>query len=158
MLLIWIDRFGRFWPLLAAVAAAFMLAVAHAFETFGGYPPCELCLQQRDIYWVDRMLAGALLFIAALVRPSGCCARICLAAGHPVHDWRKPQWPPITPAWSGSGGRGRPACTGAGVHALSVADMSGLLLRQDRSTSSGAMWRRGAFSASRWRAGTPWRP
>ena len=123
MLLIWIDRFGRFWPLLAAAAAAFMLAVAHAFETFGGYPPCELCLQQRDIYWVI-VWAGALLFIAALVRPS-LLRPICLllgalflaesavAAYHAGVEWK--WWP------------GPSSCTGAGVHALSVADMSGLL-------------------------------
>ena len=41
-----------YWPLAAALAAAAMLAVAHAFETFGHLAPCELCLKQRDVYWL----------------------------------------------------------------------------------------------------------
>jgi disulfide bond formation protein DsbB len=123
MLLIWIDRFGRYWPLLAAVAAAFMLAVAHGFETFGGYPPCELCLKQREVYWLI-LWAGALLFLAVLSRPyllRPVCwllaalflAECALAAYHAGVEWK--WWP------------GPMSCTGAGVHALTAADMSGLL-------------------------------
>ena len=41
----------RHWPALALVTSAAMLAIAHAFETFGHLPPCELCLYQRDVYW-----------------------------------------------------------------------------------------------------------
>lgn len=119
----WIDRFGGYWPLLAAVAAAFMLAVAHAFETFGGYPPCELCLKQREVYWLIAW-AGALLFVAVLIRPyllRPVCillaalflAECALAAYHAGVEWK--WWP------------GPTSCTGAGVHALSVSDMSGLL-------------------------------
>lgn len=40
------------WPLVAALASAAMLAAAHAFEKFGGLPPCTLCLRQREVYWV----------------------------------------------------------------------------------------------------------
>ncbi len=40
------------WPLAAAAVSAAMLAIAHAFETFGHLPPCELCLKQRTVYWV----------------------------------------------------------------------------------------------------------
>jgi disulfide bond formation protein DsbB len=40
------------WPLFAALASAVMLAAAHAFERFGGLPPCTLCLRQREVYWV----------------------------------------------------------------------------------------------------------
>ena len=40
------------WPLLAAIASALMLAVAHGFQTFGHLAPCELCLKQREVYWV----------------------------------------------------------------------------------------------------------
>ena len=40
------------WALAAACASAAMLAVAHAFETFGGMAPCHLCLYQRDVYWI----------------------------------------------------------------------------------------------------------
>lgn len=41
----------KLWPLAAACAAAAMLAVAHAFEHFGGLSPCTLCYYQRDVYW-----------------------------------------------------------------------------------------------------------
>jgi disulfide bond formation protein DsbB len=40
------------WPLFAALASAAMLAIAHAFERFGGLAPCTLCLRQREVYWV----------------------------------------------------------------------------------------------------------
>src|SRR3954470_16206515 len=49
----------KLWPLFAACASAAMLAVAHAFETFGGLPPCHLCLYQRDVYWIAMALGVA---------------------------------------------------------------------------------------------------
>jgi disulfide bond formation protein DsbB len=42
---------ARHWPAIALLASLAMLAVAHAFETFGHLPPCHLCLQQREAYW-----------------------------------------------------------------------------------------------------------
>lgn len=45
------TAFPRHWPWLALLASLLMLAIAHAFETFGHLSPCELCLKQRDIYW-----------------------------------------------------------------------------------------------------------
>ena len=39
------------WPALAMVAAASMLAAAHAFERFAYMLPCPLCLRQREVYW-----------------------------------------------------------------------------------------------------------
>ena len=39
------------WRLFAVVASVAMLAIAHAFERFGGYAPCLLCLRQREVYW-----------------------------------------------------------------------------------------------------------
>lgn len=39
------------WPVTALLISAAMLAAAHAFERFGGLPPCPLCLKQRDVYW-----------------------------------------------------------------------------------------------------------
>ena len=39
------------WPVAAIVVSALMLAVAHAFETFGKLYPCPLCLRQREVYW-----------------------------------------------------------------------------------------------------------
>ena len=55
------------WPLSAACASAAMLAIAHAFETFGHLAPCELCLKQRDVYWAALGI-GVLGFILAYVR------------------------------------------------------------------------------------------
>lgn len=40
------------WRFCALIASAAMLAIAHAFETFGHLAPCELCLKQRTVYWV----------------------------------------------------------------------------------------------------------
>ena len=51
------------WRLCAVVVAAAMLATAHAFETFGGYAPCMLCLLQRAGYWA--ILAHGLAEIAS---------------------------------------------------------------------------------------------
>jgi disulfide bond formation protein DsbB len=42
----------RHWPALALVTSAAMLAIAHAFQSFGHLAPCTLCLYQRDVYWV----------------------------------------------------------------------------------------------------------
>ncbi|HJV42807.1 disulfide bond formation protein B [Caulobacter sp.] len=46
------DLVTRHWPLLAFLSSALMLAIAHAFESFGGLAPCHLCLKQREVYWV----------------------------------------------------------------------------------------------------------
>jgi disulfide bond formation protein DsbB len=54
-----LDPILRRWPLLALVAAAAMLAIAHAFQTFGGLAPCHLCLQQREVYWTALPIAAA---------------------------------------------------------------------------------------------------
>lgn len=54
------------WRLCALVAAAAMLAIAHAFETFGGLPPCTLCLRQREVYWWAGGVALAAMVIVRL--------------------------------------------------------------------------------------------
>lgn len=46
-----LSRVRPIWPLLAALASGAMLAAAHAFETFGGLAPCQLCLHQREWHW-----------------------------------------------------------------------------------------------------------
>ena len=51
------------WLLWALFASALMLAIAHAFETFGGLAPCTLCLKQREVYWV----AGTVALVGAVV-------------------------------------------------------------------------------------------
>jgi disulfide bond formation protein DsbB len=55
------------WPLSAACASAAMLAIAHAFETFGHLAPCHLCLLQRDVYWAA-LTVGVVGFILGYVR------------------------------------------------------------------------------------------
>lgn len=57
------------WRLVAVLAAAAMLATAHAFETFGGYAPCTLCLRQREVYWT--ILALGVAFMAVVRMPGG---------------------------------------------------------------------------------------
>lgn len=57
------------WRLCAVLVAAAMLATAHAFETFGGYAPCTLCLRQREVYWV--ILGLGLVFMVAVRMPGG---------------------------------------------------------------------------------------
>lgn len=57
-----LDRW-RLWAFLAATA---MLATAHAFQTFGGYAPCTLCLRQREVYWTVLGLAAAFMVVVRL--------------------------------------------------------------------------------------------
>ena len=54
----------RHWPALAFITSVAMLAIAHAFETFGHLAPCTLCLYEREVYWVALPVA-ALAFIAS---------------------------------------------------------------------------------------------
>ncbi len=56
------------WPFFAALAAAAMLATAHAFERYGGLAPCALCLRQREVYWGVLALAGAALAARLMTR------------------------------------------------------------------------------------------
>jgi disulfide bond formation protein DsbB len=58
----------RSWPLTAAFASAVILGIAHAFETFGGLAPCELCLKQRQGYWAALILGLIGFVLIRLVR------------------------------------------------------------------------------------------
>ena len=76
MLKPFLDR----WRLCAVLVAAGMLATAHAFETFGGYAPCTLCLRQREVYWA--ILGGLLGYaIGVYLEPLG--EFILKLFGHP---------------------------------------------------------------------------
>ncbi len=48
----------RHWPAVALVICAAVLAAAHAFETFGHLAPCELCLRERQVWWMALALAA----------------------------------------------------------------------------------------------------
>ena len=54
------------WRLCAVLASAAMLAIAHAFETFGGLPPCPLCLRQREVYWTAIALGAAFMILVRM--------------------------------------------------------------------------------------------
>jgi disulfide bond formation protein DsbB len=53
-----VTKLARQWLWVALVVSVAMLAIAHAFETFGHLAPCELCLKQREVYWLAAGLAG----------------------------------------------------------------------------------------------------
>lgn len=57
------------WAFWALGSSALMLAIAHAFETFGGYAPCTLCLRQREVYWT--ILGLGLAFMVIVRMPGG---------------------------------------------------------------------------------------
>ena len=112
------------WRLCAVLAAAAMLATAHAFQTFGGYAPCTLCLRQREVYWV--ILAAGLGFMILVRTPGGprwreatdwlLALAFLVGAGIAVYhagaEWKF--WP------------GPQACASAGT-GVSAADMSAFL-------------------------------
>jgi disulfide bond formation protein DsbB len=61
-----INRCLENWPLVAALSSALMLAIAHAFETFGHLAPCTLCLKAREVYWVA-LTVGAVAFAGQML-------------------------------------------------------------------------------------------
>ena len=98
-------------------AAAAVILTALAFEHFGGYAPCPLCLQQRYAYYAGMPA----LFLALVLLSAGSHAR---AGGRAVPRGRAerfspmPRSAPTTPARSGNSGRApTPA---AGSQALST--------------------------------------
>lgn len=111
------------WRLCAVLAAAAMLAIAHAFETFGGYAPCMLCLRQREVYWA--ILGVGLAFMVLVRMPGGprwreaTCwvlalgfAAVCgVAVYHAGAEWKL--WP------------GPQSCSGTAK--VSAADMAAFL-------------------------------
>ena len=62
------ERLAAVWISVALAASVAILAAAHAFERFGGYAPCLLCLKQREVYWVA---AGVALVALAALRSPG---------------------------------------------------------------------------------------
>jgi disulfide bond formation protein DsbB len=104
----------RHWPLIAAGVSAVMLAIAHGFETFGGLAPCELCLHQREVYWVAILVALVGFVAARMLRrrwgpPLACWALAAvflvgagLAAYHAGVEWK---WWPGPQSCTGSGGQ-----------------------------------------------------
>jgi disulfide bond formation protein DsbB len=110
------------WRLVALLASGAMLAVAHAFETFGHMAPCELCLKQRTVYWVAAAVAAIAMVVVRLpggprFREASCwllalvfLASVGIAGYHAGVEWKF--WP------------GPESCTGAGkVTAAALRDL-----------------------------------
>lgn len=116
-----------YWSAMALAISLAMLAIAHAFETFGHMAPCELCLKERQVYWIAAAVAAGAVAVGALrLGPNSRNARrlgnlalglvflagTALAAYHAGVEWKF--WP------------GPASCTGGSVH-VSAADLSRLL-------------------------------
>jgi disulfide bond formation protein DsbB len=146
------DRLPAAWPAVALAFSAFMLATAHAFERFGGYAPCLLCLKQREVYWVAG--AVALVGIGLLRLPKAQSLRpwlalliaaiflfgAGLAAYHAGVEWK---W------WAGPD-----ACSGVGGSVSSL-NMAGLLdgtLKVRPPACDAAAWRLLGLSMAGWNA------
>ena len=100
------------WPAVAAAVSILMLAAAHAFETFGGYAPCTLCLRQREVYWAALTVAAIGLALGALKKPlvrEGLALALAaifltgavVAAYHAGAEWK--WWPGPTTCSGGAG-------------------------------------------------------
>jgi disulfide bond formation protein DsbB len=110
------------WLWAALASSLGMLAIAHAFETFGRLAPCELCLKERQVYWVAASVA--VLGLAIDLTPlkirawaNGLLAVVFaggagLAVYHAGAEWKF--WP------------GPASCTGGHVQ-VSAADLARLL-------------------------------
>jgi disulfide bond formation protein DsbB len=115
----------KYWLVLAAAAALAIIAIAHGFETFGHLAPCELCLKEREGYWIALELAVVgcvatgrdwlwprLLPWLCLALALVFFADAALSVYHAGVEWKV--WP------------GPEACTGGG-HRVTIADMQRLL-------------------------------
>ena len=102
-----------------------MLAIAHAFETFGGYAPCTLCLRQREAYWTILGLSAAFMVLIRLPGGPRWRALTCWVLGlvflvgswvaiyHAGAEWK---------FWAGPQG-----CASTGSTGVSAADMAAFL-------------------------------
>ena len=133
----------------AAGASVAMLGVAHAFESFGHLAPCELCLKQRDGYWLALAVAVAGVLVVRL-RGSGVrlfavllglvfLGEAWLAAYHAGVEWG---WWPGPVACTGGHARVSPAAMAAFLSSPPVH-----MVRCDQ-----AAWRLFGLSMAGWNA------
>jgi len=120
-----LDPILNRWRLCALVVSAAMLAIAHGFQTFGGYQPCTLCLRQREVYWVVGAFAlGFMLLVRTPVGPRfrqlscwalglGFLVGCAIAVYHAGAEWKF--WP------------GPTTCSSAGASGVSATAMQDLL-------------------------------
>jgi disulfide bond formation protein DsbB len=116
------------WPWAAGLAAAGLLAGAHAFEA-AGYAPCTLCLRQREVHWAALAVVGIWAALLALRRrrlsPLVCWLLATvflysagLAAYHAGVEWK--WWP------------GPSTCASGGAASVSLDDLSAVLSGERR--------------------------
>jgi len=146
------GRLAAAWIPVALAASLAMLATAHAFERFGGYAPCLLCLKQREVYWVAAGMA--LVAFAGMRSPALRALRpwmglalglvflfgAGLAAFHAGVEWK---W------WPG------PAACAAGGGSVAGLDMGGLIdgsLKIREPSCDNAAWRLAGLSMAGWNA------
>lgn len=117
------------WLAVSAWTAAALLFTVHALETWGGYPPCELCLHEREVVWTAfyTSLAG---LAPAVTAPRAAWTRVwarvavvaagvafavgaVVAAYHAGVEWR--WWP------------GPTACSGTHRGPVTAADVRAVL-------------------------------
>jgi disulfide bond formation protein DsbB len=138
------------WRLCAVLASAALLAIAHAFETFGGYAPCMLCLRQREVYWA--VITLGIVFMVLVRMPGGPRWRAAscwvlgaaflvgcgIAVYHAGAEWKF--WP------------GPQSCSGAS--SVSMADMQAFLGGATFKPPSceDAAWRLAGISMAGWNA------
>lgn len=110
------------WLLCAAAAAAALLAAVHLLERVGGYPPCELCLRQREALWTVLGVAAAgwglgrwrpvLARVAAVGVVVGFAVGAGVAGYHAGVEWR--WWP------------GPATCSGRAAGPVGAADVAAI--------------------------------
>jgi disulfide bond formation protein DsbB len=102
----------RWWAAFALAASLALLGVAHLFEYFG-YPPCHLCLKQRDIYWWTAAVALVCWVWALVRRPRGTprLAALALAAMFAWETYMAVFHAGVEYKWW----RGPATCTGGGA-------------------------------------------
>ena len=96
------------WPLIAAGVSGLVLAGAYAFEIFGDYAPCPLCIAQRWVHiWI--IVAGVAGFIAAqlLRRPD---AQLVKTGASTMRGWFRTRLQALYALYQAPGALARTAC------------------------------------------------
>lgn len=96
------------WPLAAAAGSGLILAGAYAFEIFGDYPPCPLCVAQRWVHiWI--VVAGVAGFLAALIlrRPD---AQLVKTGASTMRGWFRTRLQALYALYQAPGALARAAC------------------------------------------------
>jgi disulfide bond formation protein DsbB len=120
-----LDPLLRRWPWIAFLASAALLAAAHAFERFGGLPPCTLCLRQREVHWAVLAIAAAAIALSftPLRRRAWLWSCLVLAAAFAWSAYQGGFHTGVEWHWW----RGPEACSGGGGSHVTADDLNALL-------------------------------